>query len=223
MPRCIVFCILFFERCLVCVCSQLGLVGSQITWFFLWKISSYETSPFEVIIGFWSRSGLNFASLLHPKSTKQISKNRSQEALKHWSVLGSSFTWISLRFRGKVGATLATFLGPRPPERPSRPLHDAFKTPARRSKMLPKTRWIAKGGSRCPQTCPAALQTSVFCDCWSIVGPCVICGWFFDPSFIAFTSSVSTSTQIKNSVVAGRQLCCALDICRCTCWCVYIY
>ena len=37
MPRCIVFCTVFFDRFLVHFCSQLGPVGSQKTLFFLRK------------------------------------------------------------------------------------------------------------------------------------------------------------------------------------------
>ena len=40
-------------------------------------------------------------------------------------------------------------------------LQDASKTPPRRSKMLPKTLWIAQDGPRGVQTCPGALRTSI--------------------------------------------------------------
>ena len=60
---------------LVDFCSQLGPVGSQKTLFFFKKNKiSFEKSPFEVNIDFWSHFGLNFASFWHPKSSKILPK-----------------------------------------------------------------------------------------------------------------------------------------------------
>ena len=61
-------------------------------------------------------------------------KNRFQEALENWSILGSIFNLFWLRFGGQVGAMLATFLGPRPPKpkRPPRPLQDGPRCLQRR-------------------------------------------------------------------------------------------
>ena len=135
------------------------------------------------------------------------SKNRFQEALKNWSILGSIFNWFWLRFGGPVGTMLATFLGPRPPKRPPRPLQDASKTPPRRTKMPPKTLWIAQDGPRGLQTCPGALQTSILDDVWSILGPFLIDFWLiFDPFFIDFSlhfnvQKTSVSTSKNNTLM----------------------
>ena len=113
---------------------------------------------------FWMPFWLQLCFILASKIHQHLSKNRFQEALKNWSILRSIFNWFWLRFGGQVGAMLATFLGPRPPKRPPRPLQDASKTPPRRSKMPPKTLWIAQDGPRGLQTCPGALQTSILTD-----------------------------------------------------------
>ena len=102
-----------------------------------WKIAVRSSHRFW--IPFWLQLCFIFASKIH----QNLSKNRFQEALKSWSILRSIFNWFWLRFGGQVGAMLATFLGPRPPKRPPRPLQDASKTLPRQSKMPSKTLWIA--------------------------------------------------------------------------------
>ena len=151
------------------------------------------------LIPFWAQLCFILASKIH----QNPSKNRFQEALKNWSILGSIFNWFWLRFGGQVGAMLATFLGPRPPKRPPRPLQDASKTPPRRSKMPPKTLWIAQDGPRGLQTCPGSLQTSILDDFWSIFGPFLIdvwliVGWFLInfPSIFYYISMLKKQNTI---------------------------
>ena len=78
---------------------------------------------------------------------------------------------------GQVGAMLATF-----------PAQDASKTPPRRSKMPSNILSIAQDGPRGLQTCPGALQTSIFDDFLSIFCPFLIDFWLiFCPFLIDFS------------------------------------
>ena len=140
--------------------------------------------------------------MLASKTQQNLSKNRFQEALKNWSILGSIFNWFWLRFGCQAGAMLATFLGPRPPKRPPRPLQDASKTPPRRSKMPPKTLWIAQDGPRGVQTCPGALQTSILDDFWSMFGPCLIDCWLM---FDQFYIDVSLHFNVKKQALQNQK------------------
>ena len=187
MPRCTPSWIAILDRFLIDFCFQLQPTGSQKTWFFLREKYTFLktrlsklTSNFDPIL---SSTWLYFGIQNPPKSFQ----NRFQEALKNWSILGSIFNWFWLRFGGQLGAMLATFLGPRPSKRPPRPFKDASKTPPRRSKMHSKTPWNAQDGPRRFQTCPGALQTSIFDDFWSIFDLFLIGVWLiFDAFLVVF-------------------------------------
>ena len=161
------------------------------------------TSNFDPIL---SSTWLYFGIQIPPKSFQ----NRFQEALENWSILGSIFNWFWLRFGGQLGAMLATFLGPRPSKRPPRPFKDASKTPPRRSKMHSKTPWNAQDGPRRFQTCPGALQTSIFKDFWSIFDLFLIGVWLiFDAFLVVFW--IVFFLFFRPSAVAGSPLCGALE------------
>ena len=122
-----------------------------------------EKSPLEVNIDFCLHLGLNCSSFWHPKSIKIFPKIDSK---RHYKIdpLWDRFLIDFGSVLSQVGVMLATFFGLRTPKRPPRPLQDASKTPPRQSKMPSKTFWIPQDGPRRLQSCPGALQTSIFCD-----------------------------------------------------------
>ena len=117
------------------------------------RLSKFTSNLDPILSSIW----LYFGTPNPPKSFQ----NRFQDALKNWSILGSSFYWFWLRFGGQLGAMLATFLGPRPSKRPPRPFQDASQTVQDASKN-------ALERPRRPNLPWSPLALDFFKDFWSI-------------------------------------------------------